>query len=92
MFLEVRFEVGAKEKDSRRNRRAQRTETGPGLMSTGRRLGGGRRTWMCFRKPREVRGSKRRKCFAVCTVLQIGRNYENCKNAIGTSFKNVLTF
>lgn len=33
MFLEVRFELGTKEEDSRRNHRAQRAESGPGLLS-----------------------------------------------------------
>jgi len=42
MFLEVRFELGTKEEDSRRNHRAQRAESGPGLLS---RAGDKRSRW-----------------------------------------------
>ena len=49
----------------------------------------GRRPGMCFRKPREARGPKRRKFSLVYKMLQIGRNYGDCKNALGTSFNNV---
>lgn len=39
--------------------------------------------------PREARGPQRRKCSLVYKMLQIGGNYGDCKNAVGTSFSNV---
>lgn len=48
--MEVRLEVGAKEKDLRRDCRAQRTETGPGRMCACVRL----EKWLEMESPDEL--------------------------------------